>query len=196
MARRARGEMLYDGCYAHVFSRSIERRRIFTGEADFRSFKELLMRAKAEGGFSIFHYCLMHTHFHLAIGIDRVERFSRGMQQVKWRYTREYNLKNKRWGPLWRERFKSMLIEDERYLYACGKYIEENPVKAGLVEEGADWEYSSARFYEGRGSDELLAPYAQQEMPEDVDLSDESEFEHGWIIGSGGFKYKMIKGKA
>ena len=187
--------VLYDGCYAHVFSRSVEKRRIFQDQQDFVYFKSLLIKAKQENPFCIFHYCFMHTHFHLAVGIKSLETFSRGIQWVKWQYTRAYNLKCKRWGSLWRERFKSMLVEDEKYLYACGRYIEQNPVKAGLAEKDSDWEYSSARHYEGHHKDSLIDEYDQQGMVRDIDvLSNEEEFMRGWIIGSDWFKYKLIKG--
>ena len=194
MARKARAAVLYDGCYAHVFSRSIEKRRIFPDRQDFAHFKDLLVKAKGQDHFFIFHYCFMHTHFHLAVGVRSLEAFSRAMQWVKWQYTRSYNSKYKRWGPLWRERFKSMLIEDEKYLYACGNYIEQNPVRAGIVERSYDWEYSSARHYEGRYKDNLINEYEQQGMPEDIDVANEEEFMRGWVIGSDWFRYKLQKG--
>ena len=198
MARKARAAVLYDGCYAHVFSRSIEKRRIFPGRQDFAHFKDLFVKAKEKERehFFIFHYCFMHTHFHLAVGIRSLEAFSRAMQWVKWQYTRSYNSKYKRWGPLWRERFKSMLIEDEKYLYACGSYIEQNPVKAGIVEKSCDWEYSSARHYEGHYKDNLIDEYEQQGMPEDIDVADEERFMRGWVIGSDWFRYKLQRGIA
>ena len=194
MARKARAAVLYDGCYAHVFSRSIEKRRIFQDQQDFSFFKDLFVKAKGQSPFFVFHYCFMHTHFHLVVGIRSLEAFSRGMQWVKWQYTRAYNLKYKRWGPLWRERFKSMLIEDEKYLYVCGCYIEQNPVKAGIVERGSDWEHSSARHYEGHHRDGLIDEYEQQGNPNDVDVENEEEFMRGWVIGSDWFRYKLQRG--
>ena len=56
---------MYDGCYAHIISRSIERLDIFQRANDFEFFKKLLFRAKREYNFQIFHYCVMHTHFHV-----------------------------------------------------------------------------------------------------------------------------------
>jgi len=194
MARKARSEILYDGCYAHVFSRSIEKRRIFKDQDDFRYFKQLLMKEKERCKFDVFHYCLMQTHFHMAVGVKRLDSFSKALQQIKWKYTRRYNEKNKRCGPLWRERFNSMLIEDERYMLACGKYIEQNPLKAGMVACMSDWEFSSARHYEGIMKDDLINSYEVSEIPEDIDLSDENEFMQGYLIGSGWFKYKITKG--
>lgn len=159
MARKARSEILSDGSYAHIFSRSFDKRKMFDVADDFAVFKKLLLSQKREKGFKLFHYCVMQTHFHMAVGIGSLEIFSRALQAIKWHYTRYYNAKCKRWGPLWRERFGGMLIEDERSLHACGRYIEHNPVKARLVNQAQDWEHSSARHYVGEVKDEMVDLY-------------------------------------
>ena len=68
----------------------------------------------------------MNTHFHLAVKISSIDKFSQALHYMKRDYTYWHNKKYKKVGPLWRERFKSLLIEDERYMYACGLYIEGN----------------------------------------------------------------------
>lgn len=133
MGRIARNDILYDGCYAHVFSRSFEKRKIFESEKDFEYFKDLLLKTKKKYEYQIHHYCIMQTHFHMVVTIGNVRHFSTGLQVLKKTYGEYYNFNHKRFGPLWRERFKSLLIENERYLYACGLYVEHNPVKAGMV---------------------------------------------------------------
>lgn len=148
MGRLGRHQILYDGCFAHIFSRSFEGRFIFKSSLDFETFQALILSEKKRFGFLIHHYCLMNTHFHLAASIPNLEGFSQGMANVKREYTKWFNRTYRRTGPLWRERFRSMLIENHSYLYACGLYIENNPVKAGLVEKSTDWTYSSSRFYE------------------------------------------------
>lgn len=78
---------------------------------------------------------------------------------VKWYYT-QWMRKKYRWrGPLWRERYKSLPIEDETYLAACGLYVECNPVRAGLCEDPAEYPYSSARKYFRGVADDLLDDY-------------------------------------
>src|SRR3989344_5121661 len=119
MGRIPRNSLLYDGCYAHIISRSIEKRRVFENGRDFQFFKQLVLKGKAEHGFLVYHYCLMHTHYHMAVRIGSVGEFSIGMNRIKWDYTREYNRRHKRRGPLWQNRYKSLLIEDEGYLHAC-----------------------------------------------------------------------------
>ena len=194
MARMARSDILFDGCYAHVFTRSIEKRRVFEETEDFDFFISSLKTAKKESAFQVFYYCLMQTHFHMAVGIAKLDGFSSAMQNLKWKYTRYFNKKHKRWGPLWRERFKSMLIEDERYLCACGQYIHYNPVDAGIVNDEERWPYSSARHYHEQAGDDLIDAYERNGLPEDIDMSDPAEFTVGNIVGSDWFKFKTKKG--
>ena len=194
MGRLARSQILYDGCYAHVFTRSLEKCRIFEDADDFEQFARILLKLKGEHDFRIFHYCLMNTHFHLAVGIGSVERFSRAMQAVKWAYTRQFNRKYQHIGPLWRERFKSLLIENEGYLWACGQYIEQNPVKAKLVIKPWQWAYSSAQHHLGLSKDALVDSYEKSQTIDGIDLNDDVFFIRGGAIGSGWFKYQIREG--
>lgn len=158
-------------------------------------FEKLLVQAKARFDFSIFHYCLMHTHFHLVVGMQNVERFSQGMRQIKLDYTRKYNQAQKRRGPLWQSRYKSLLIENDTYLFACGLYVEENPVRAGFVPRAEGWEYSSRRHYNGQGKNPLITDYAACErvLPE-IDSTEPIDFERGCAVGTELFKFKLRKG--
>lgn len=189
MTRYARSKILYDGCYAHVFSRSIDTRWIFQEENDFEYFKRLLMTHKVQSGFRIHHYCLMNTHFHLAVSIPCLFSFSEALKQIKWSYTVTYNRRHKRRGPLWQERFKSLLIEDEGYLYACGLYIENNPVKAGMAKRAPDWLHSSARYYENKAKDALVDGYDPPPVPSEA--FSEGFFTEGKGIGSELFRIQL-----
>ena len=71
---------MYDGCFAHVISRSIRKMDILRDDEDFSIFLENLLKVKREGGFRIYHYCLMRTHFHLAVAMPDVAGFSRAIQ--------------------------------------------------------------------------------------------------------------------
>ena len=81
------------------------------------------------------------------VAIPDVQDFSRAVQKLKSQYICRFHSKYKISGPVWRERYQSLLIEDERYLYACGQYIEDNPVKAGMVSVSRNWKYSSSAYY-------------------------------------------------
>ncbi len=196
MARKPRSQVLYDGCCAHVFSRAIEKRWIFLEPEDFKEFIRLLQAMRGMGGYRLYHYCVMITHFHLVLGLEKLGDFSKALQQIKWQYTHYFNVKYKRYGPLWRERFKSMLIEDERYLAVCGQYVEYNPVKANLALRSEDWPYSSSRFYFSGEEDPLLCRYdGPQEFPkEPVDIKNDAFFTKGDGIGSALFKFCLRKG--
>jgi putative transposase len=195
MSRISRNDLLYKGCYSHVISRSIRKIRLFDDGKDFDRFKELLLLAKRRAEFKIYHYCIMHTHFHLAVAMSDVQEFSCAIRDLKRSYVYWFHEKYRISGPVWRERFKSLLIADEDYLFACGKYIEENPVKAGLVHQSTDWVYSSARHYYLEEKDELLDDYCIQPRLIDGLIMDEKEFEGGSVIGSNFFKFQFFENR-
>ncbi len=187
MGRRNRKNILFDGCWAHVISRAADRRYIFESAEDFEMFKDLLGESKRKSGYRIHHYCLLNTHFHLAVSMDCAKDFSEGIRRLKMSYAKYFNFKVQRFGPLWRDRFKSLVIEDEKYLLACGRYIERNPVEAGLVGKSEDWPYSSSRHYELGQSDGLVDPYSSGVEPMMVD-NPGIFFTEGHAIGSKLFK--------
>ena len=194
MTRRARNEILFDGCFAHILSRSFDQQWIFEDQEDFETFKALLLENKHRSGFLLHHYCLMNTHLHLLVSLPRLSRFSRSLQRLKWQYTTYYNRRHKRTGPLWRERFKSLLTEDAAYLHACGLYVEENPVKAGLVEKREDWPHSSAAYYVLGRKDSLIDPYEFDGSIEALPRMEEAMFTKGIGIGSELFLLHLKEG--
>src|ERR1017187_6515265 len=116
MSRVLRNQLLYQGCYAHVISRSIRQLKLFNDEEDFQFFKGLLIQAKTQAKFKIYHYCFMQTHFHLAVRMGDLKDFSFAIRDVKRDYAYKFHTKYKLSGPIWRERFKSLLIENEDYM--------------------------------------------------------------------------------
>ena len=194
MTRKARSQVLFDGCFAHILSRSFEQRFVFRDPQDFEYFESILLQYKKDRGFFVHHYCLMNTHFHLLVSFPNLKQFSKALQQLKWQYTTYYNKTHKRQGPLWRERFKSLVIENEQYLHACGLYIEDNPVKAGLVRKPEDWLYSSSAYYILGRKNALIDSYDQENLPEGINLQDDSLFTKGIVIGSPLFKLQVSEG--
>lgn len=194
MSRMARSAVMYDGCYAHVISRSIRKQTIFNDEDDFRVFLDLLVQSKKQARYHIFHYCLMSTHFHLVVQIPHLNDFSKAFQRLKSYYTYKYHTKYRFSGPIWRERFRSLLIESEPYMYACGRYVEHNPVEAGLVERALDWPFSSCQYYEKGKADGIVDGYPQgtlPSIPKHMDRKDRLLFERGAVIGSNYFKFQL-----
>lgn len=103
-------------------------------------------------GVRIFHYCLMHNHVHLLIRAADLSRLSKFMHSVQRGYHHYYRKKYTQFGHLFQGRYKSLPIDDEKYLLECGRYIERNPVAAKIVSKPGEWEYSSySNYAEGRG---------------------------------------------
>ena len=194
MSRVKRSQVLYPGCYAHIISRSIRKEKVFKGSEDFEQFLILLKETKEKYSFNLFHYCLMRTHFHFVVQIISLEEFSKALYFLKKSYVFYYHSKYKLSGPIWRERYKSLLIENELYLYACGQYIEHNPVKAGIVLKAEDWEYSSAKHYLNKENNPLIGSYKMSEEADKMPYIDVKEFEKGDGVGSDLFKFKLRKG--
>jgi len=192
MGRTAREWLLYDGCYAHIFTRAIEKRKIFQNDEDFCFFKSRMIVIKKEHAFKIFHYCLMQTHFHMAVQISDVRKFSEAMKILKKDYSYRYNKQHKRFGAVWRYRYKSKLIENEIYLYACGRYIENNPVEAGIVNQAIDWEHSSSRYYAQGIEDEVIDKYSLAAIDPNIVIEGRT-FDKQKAVGTDWFQYQILK---
>ncbi len=194
MGRIAREALFYNGCFAHVFTRAIEKRKIFEKAEDFVFFKQKMIETKKEYSFKVFHYCLMQTHIHMVVEICDCDKFSQGMKTLKKAYTHKYNIAHKRFGAVWRDRYRAKLIENEFYLNACGKYVENNPVEAGMVDRAIDWPHSSSRYYELGEEDLIVDPYDHVGMRSmEIELIEGDEFEKMRAIGSEWFQYRVWK---
>lgn len=130
----------------HVMMRGINREPIFHDDDDRRHFLGFLIRARLLDAFDLYAYCLMINHVHLLIH-ERSDDISRTMKRINSRYAGWHNRKYDRVGPLFQGRFKSLNVEDDRYLLSVLRYIHLNPVKAKLVEAPENFEWSSCRSY-------------------------------------------------
>jgi len=167
--------------------------KLFNEAEDFHFFKDLLIQAKLKAKFKIYHYCFMQTHFHLAVRMGDLKDFSYAIRDIKRDYAYKFHTKYNLSGPIWHERFKSLLIENEDYLYACGKYIEKNPIKAQLVEKAEDWLYSSRRCNELNEKDELVDCYEKDVKFNKEIMLNGADFEKGSVIGSDFFRFQFLK---
>ena len=134
----------------------------------------------------------MQTHVHMVVGIEDISRFSEGMKVLKRAYAHQYNSAHKRFGPVWRDRYKAKLIENEAYLNACGNYVEHNPVEAGMVDKAIDWPHSSSRHYELGEEDSIVDSY-DDAGAESREIWKTDEFEKMKAIGSDWFQYHVRK---
>jgi putative transposase len=149
MARPVRIE--FAGALYHVIARGNERKPVFRDDEDRRDYLERLAHYREKFEFRILAYCLMNNHVHLAIETGKAP-LSRIMAGLQSSYTQYFNRRHGRVGHLFQGRYKSFLIEKDRYALALLRYIHENPVKAGMVARPQDYAWSSDRHYRrGKG---------------------------------------------
>jgi len=127
--------------FYHIINRGVARANIYHDDEDFVRFLEIVQDASDEYHFSIYSFCLMSNHYHLLFKTTDLN-LSIFMQKINSRYSIYYNNKYKRVGPLWQGRFKSWFVYDELYLKALVKYIEYNPIKAGITKKIGEYKWA------------------------------------------------------
>ena len=144
----------------HVIQRGNNRQAIFLTASDRQMMLDLLHDNSRKFDVAIHSYVLMDNHFHLLATPQTVDGLPRMMQAIGRRYVRYFNDHQQRSGTLWEGRYRSTLIQTERYLLACMVYIDLNPVRAGLAAQARDYPWSSHGHYIGLRSDKLVTPHA------------------------------------
>ena len=179
---QVRKDPLVAGHYYHVFSRSIAGYVVFNNVEEFSRFLEILKLYRHDDfgyRFSKFKeldiqsqqfiiqelkenksvlaeivaYCIMPTHTHFILKQTKDQGISKYISKILNSYTRYFNTKHKRGGPLWSGRFKSVLVSSDEQLLHLTRYLHLNPTSAGLVDEPDDWEFSSLGEYIGSPKD-------------------------------------------
>jgi len=148
MSRPLRIEL--PGAYYHVMNRGLEYRPIFQSDDDRGMFLDLLADVSLRWGARIHCYCLMKNHYHLCIQTSATP-LGRIMRHVDGVYTQRFNRRRKRDGPLFRGRYRAILVEEDAYLQAVARYIHRNPVMEGLVKRPEAYRWSSLRYYMREG---------------------------------------------
>jgi len=133
-----------EGGIYHVYNRFTNGEPIFQSLDACREFLDLLRTVKNRDGLSIFAYCLMTNHYHLALRTGAVQ-LSRSMRTLNGRFSLRYNLMHHRYGPLWQGRYKARLVDDPSYLTRLVLYIHLNPVTAGFVSSPDEYTLSGHR---------------------------------------------------
>ena len=144
----------------HIIQRGNNRQAIFMDAADFEFMLDLLTEQSKKFQVAVHAYVLMTNHFHLLATPDTVDGLPLMMQSVGRSYVRYFNHRHGRTGTLWEGRYRSTIVQSERYLLACMAYIDLNPVRAGMVAQPADYPWSSHAHSLGRRSDKLITPHA------------------------------------
>lgn len=136
----------YPGAYYHVMNRGLSRRDIFLEDNGRQSFLDLLSDISQLWKVEIFAYCLMDNHYHLLFRTPK-GGLSRAMRHLDGIYTQRFNRAHNRDGPLFRGRYRAILIDAEDYFLSVVRYIHQNPVIAGVVSDMDRYRWSSHRGY-------------------------------------------------
>jgi putative transposase len=147
MARPLRLE--YPGAVYHLTSRGDRREAIFRDDDDRQAFLDVLGLGLARFGASALAYCLMGNHYHLVVQTHR-GGLSQLMRHVNGVYTQAFNRRHGLVGHLFQGRYKAIVCDSDRYLMALSRYVERNPVAAGLVAAPGDWAWSSFNAHTGQ----------------------------------------------
>lgn len=183
-----RKEELTNGHYYHIYSRSIAKFIIFNDQEEYDRFYQLMsvyrffdfthkysryLELTTEMQKRILNecidknnclveivaYCIMPTHVHIILMQKADKGIAKYMSRVLNGYSRYFNTKHKRTGPLWAGRFKSVLVTHDEQLLHLSRYLHLNPTSAGLVDDIDDWAYSSYKEYIGKNNGENLCKF-------------------------------------
>lgn len=133
---------VFENAFYHVFNRGINKQQIFLTDADYQFLLKKLLQLKKKYDHSIYAYCLMPNHFHISIQTRKIP-ISKIMSSISTSYSMYFNRTYNHFGPVFQNRFKSILIENDLYFLKLSQYIYLNPVKAGLTKNPVDYPHSS-----------------------------------------------------
>lgn len=164
MARIAR--LVVPGYPHHVTQRGNRRQTTFFSARDYQEYVDKVCEAKAAAGVSIWAYCLMPNHVHLIAVPERKSSLAELFAKAHRAYTRYINFRHEWRGHLWQERFNSCVM-DQDHLISAVRYVELNPVRAGLCESAEDWKWSSARAHLAGKNDQIVDVAPMLELVDD-----------------------------
>ena len=144
------------GLIYHVINRGNCKQKVFHKDHDFINFIKLMRDAKERYPIKILAYCLMPNHFHFVLMPDQLNQLSKWMHWLTTAHVRRYHHFYKTTGHIWQGRFKSFIIQDDVHLITVLRYVEGNPVRAGLTLSARDWNWSSHKCKQDEKSEKLL----------------------------------------
>ena len=133
----------YESSYFHVIVQGYEKEYIFEEDYFKEYFLKLILTEAKKFEVEILEYCIMGNHAHILIYCDKIQQMSLYMKSVNTQYANFFNSEKNRVGYVFRDRFLSEPIQDEKHLYRCIPYIHMNPVEAKIVSKPGDYKYSS-----------------------------------------------------
>jgi putative transposase len=166
--------LVFPGVALHVIQRGVDRAACFRAEADYLVYLSHLRSLSSKHGCAVHAYCLMTNHVHLLLTPTTAGSCTALMRDLGQRYVPYFNSRHGRTGTLWEGRFRSCIAESARYVLACYRYIELNPVRAGMADRPGGYLWSSHAVNSGARSDSFLSPH-----PEFAALATDSGRRHG-----------------
>ena len=157
MPRLAR--LLVPGQPHHVIHRGINRQTIFHDDQDFGFWLKTFREASELRSLAVHAYVLMSNHLHLLVSPSSKNDLSETMKSVGLRYTKYYNQRYERIGPLWEGRYRSTVIDSEQYLLECYRYIDLNPVRARIVQSPGEYHWSSYAHHVNARIDPIVSDH-------------------------------------
>src|SRR4030042_4368987 len=140
----------------HIVERGNNRERVFANPIDYEKYLSFLSKYSEEKEAAVLAYCLMPNHIHFLVRPSGEEALAKMMQGVTLCYSKYFNRENGRTGRLWESRYYSTVIDGDSYLWTVSKYIENNPMRAGIVKKPEDYPYSSAKAHILRKENPIL----------------------------------------
>jgi putative transposase len=142
----------YDHAVYHITIRGNNRQEILKVNSNKRSFLATVSKFKKRFGFKLYAFVLMDNHAHLVLEATMVANISKVMQAIALSYSQKFRRKYGYTGYVWQGRFKSNVIENEKYISKCIDYVHDNPVRAKMVEHPGDYMWSSYHYYSGKNN--------------------------------------------
>lgn len=191
MARQIR--LIVPDVALHIVQRGVDRQDCFRHDADHLVYLALLRELLAEARCALHAYCLMTNHVHLLLTPTDDQGPSTLMRRLGQKYVPYFNRRYGRTGTLWEGRFKSCLVDSPRYVLGCHRYIERNPVRAGIVGEPAAYPWSSHLGNIGGAENPLLTPHAEYDALGLEDASRRSAYAEMFDVGDDAEIVKAIR---
>jgi putative transposase len=165
MPRRAR--FVLPGTPHHITQRGNRRQNVFFSNQDRSRYLELVRQHSLRHNLRILAWCLMTNHIHLIVVPGHANSMGLALREAHSRYSLEVNQAQGWDGHLWQNRFFSCALADENFLTAV-RYVEQNPVRAGLVAHASDWPWSSARAHGSAGAQDNVLDWEWQRWMQDA----------------------------
>ena len=157
MARRAR--LVIPGVPLHIIQRGNNRHACFLADRDYLVYLSMLQACAVRASCAVHAYVLMTNHVHLLLTPESAKSPGKLMKALGQSYVQYINRRYRRTGTLWEGRFRSCIVDDERYFLTCQRYIELNPVRAEMVDHPRQHPWSSYRANAEGVTNDLLTPY-------------------------------------